>query len=755
MARVNDVTIRLLADVTKLKTGFSSAGQSIKQLSAQVQGLTQGQIKLTSAGRFYDSQRKQFISTAKAEQVITKALQKEYTRTQTAVTAVANATKAAVQAEMEKVNASKSLAQISKETIAMYSASGNSVQHFTARLVALTKGQYLLTASGKILNATTKEEAAVKEVAAAATARLSMEQTKLRAAYGQATAGMDASQKRLLDTQMAMTGLSSITGSASFAAISMGQIFQDMGQFGMGAAQGVRAITNNVQQTVQSFVLLSTMTAKGESVFKAFTGALKGPVGFLVAFSAVTGLIELFSNRAQRASKDAEKLSEAFSSLFSVVKAGDTVSISSAERLKILQDGLIALAQENQAVADAGTVTSFISDQLVTTMTDEAAAAASAADEYRGFAKQLEEQVKSAELFEQALRAREDLLGINGLRVEDLTAKNEELARKIAELAIPMSDEAQALAEQNKKLQDQADLLEFLKLKKENLVADTADRMSEAAANLEKAIAKAIELPEIKHGDLNLGVRLWTEADEEAVAKLRLATPYISEFEKEMEALDRAMTRPRAEGEGPPNIMDLLADPESLNLGDALETEADRVEKALERMNKAFQNTVRNGITDMIVGLGELASGEGNIAQKLLLPIADMAINLGKIAIGTAVALQGIKNAFESLNPAAALAAGVALVALGSLVKSRIKAAGKSGSSASSAAAASKPNFTMPNPLTSPASFHSQGMFPAATNMASFSGRFVASGRDLVAVVSAETDARQEFGFTRNIVIEG
>ena len=751
MARVNDVTIRLAADVTKLKTGFSSAGQSVRQLSAQVQALTNGQIKLTSAGRFYDAQRKQFISTAKAEQVISKGLQREYTRTQTAVTAVANATKAAVEAEVQKINASKSLAQISKETIASFSASGNAVQHLTARLVALTKGEYLLTASGQILNATTKQQAAISEVAAAATARLSMEQTNLRAAYGKATAGMDASQKRLLDTQMAMTGLSSITGSASFAAISMGQIFQDMGQFGMGAAQGVRAITNNVQQTVQSLVMLSTMTAKGESVFKAFTTALRGPVGFLVAFSAVTGLIELFSNRAQRASKNAEKLSEAFSSLFSVMKAGDAVSISSAERLKILQDGLIALAEENQAVADAGTVTSFISDQLVTTMTDEAAAAASAADEYRGFAKQLEEQVKSAELFEQALRAREDLLGINGLRVEDLTAKNEELARKIAELAIPMSDEAQALADQNKRLQDQIDLLEFLKDKKENLVADTAERMSEVAADLEKALAEDIDLPD--PDKLKLGPRLWTEADDKAVAKLRQAIPYISEFEKEMEALNRAMTRPRGEGEGPANIMDLLPDPETLNLGDALETEADKAEKALERMNRAFQNTVRNGITDMIVGLGELASGEGNVAQKLLLPIADMAIQLGKIAIGTAVALQGIKNAFESLNPAVALAAGVALVALGSAVKSRIKAAGKGASSASSAAA--RPNFTMPNPLTSPASFSSQGMFPATSNAPSFSGRFVASGRDLVAVVSAETDARQELGFTRNLVIGG
>jgi len=127
-----------------------------------------------------------------------------------------------------------------------------------------------------------------------------------------------------------------------------------------------------------------------------------------------------------------------------------------------------------------------------------------------------------------------------------------------------------------------------------------------------------------------------------------------------------------------------------------------------------------------------------------------------KLAIAQALisTYVGFTKALEQKGPlgfitgASVLAAGMAKVAA-------IRATKMSGGSGGGAGSAARPNFTMPNPLTSPASFHSQGMFPAATNMASFSGRFVASGRDLVAVVSAETDARQEFGFTRNIVIEG
>jgi len=729
MARVNDVTIRLLADVTKLKTGFSSAGQSVKQLSAQVQSLTNGQIKLTSAGRFYDSQRKQFISTAKAEQVITKALQKEYTRTQTAVTAVANATKAAVQAEMEKVNASKSLAQISKETIAMYSASGNAVQHLTARLVALTKGEYLLTASGKILNATTKEEVTLKNVAASATQRLAMEQTNLRLAYGQATEGMDAAQKRLLDTQMAMTGLSSITGSASFAAISMGQIFQDMGQFGMGAAQGVRAITNNVQQTVQSLVMLSAMTAKGESVFKAFTTALKGPVGFLVAFSLVTGAIEFFSNVAQRANKDANQLKDSFAALFQVQKTGSDVTLASSGRAELLAKAYRALSEEQKNTANASAT--FISAGVgsATKVLDEnGRALMRTSRENAAYAKSLQGVAEESKRNEEAYAALENKIGINGIRVENLTAKNKELADQLRILSEPLSDEASALDASNKILQDRINAIEELKSLQESLIEDTASRMSETAAGLEDLFQGMFELPE---GELDLGERLDTIGDQAAAMAERMR-------EVSLETEEAILNFELPDGE--------------LGLGKALETEADAAEKALERMNKAFQNTVRNGITDMIVGLGELASGEGNVAQKLLLPIADMAINLGKIAIGTAIALEGIKNAFKSMNPVAALAAGVALVALGSAVKSRIRAVGEraaSGTSSSSSAGiirgGSLSEFNVGNLYGGTPGAGSAAGFPSLSigSMApqGMQLQLVARGPDLVSAVDAQRSA--------------
>lgn len=82
--------------------------------------------------------------------------------------------------------------------------------------------------------------------------------------------------------------------------------------------------------------------------------------------------------------------------------------------------------------------------------------------------------------------------------------------------------------------------------------------------------------------------------------------------------------------------------------------------------------------------LGSIASGNSGVADlgKLFLgTIADMAVQLGKMAIGIGIAVQGIKAALSSLNPVLAIAAGVALVALGSVVKNSISNLGSSGSS--------------------------------------------------------------------------
>jgi hypothetical protein len=52
--------------------------------------------------------------------------------------------------------------------------------------------------------------------------------------------------------------------------------------------------------------------------------------------------------------------------------------------------------------------------------------------------------------------------------------------------------------------------------------------------------------------------------------------------------------------------------------------------------------------------------------------MAEGLIQVGKLAIRTGLAIEGIKVALKSMNPVLAIAAGIALVALGTYVKGRL-----------------------------------------------------------------------------------
>jgi hypothetical protein len=106
-----------------------------------------------------------------------------------------------------------------------------------------------------------------------------------------------------------------------------------------------------------------------------------------------------------------------------------------------------------------------------------------------------------------------------------------------------------------------------------------------------------------------------------------------------------------------------------------------------QQFNEQVGPIIEGGLEQMATGIGEalgqaMTSG-GNavqgLAQVLLSGIGNMATQLGQLAIGTGIAIEGIKKALQSLNPVVAVAAGIALVALGSLVKAKAAAIGKGG----------------------------------------------------------------------------
>lgn len=161
---------------------------------------------------------------------------------------------------------------------------------------------------------------------------------------------------------------------------------------------------------------------------------------------------------------------------------------------------------------------------------------------------------------------------------------------------------------------------------------------------------------------------------------------------------------------------------------------------AAEQFTEGLNQILVGGLQSVAVGvaeaIGQMAIGAGGIdavATALLTGIGNMAVQLGQMAIGVGIAVSGIKAALETLNPVVAIAAGVALVALGSAVKG---AAAKISKGKGSTPAASVGGGYTPR-SASPVQREGQQPVTVTHNVV-----MVQQGKDLVGVLTIEQTRR-------------
>ena len=157
--------------------------------------------------------------------------------------------------------------------------------------------------------------------------------------------------------------------------------------------------------------------------------------------------------------------------------------------------------------------------------------------------------------------------------------------------------------------------------------------------------------------------------------------------------------------------------------------------KEITDISKELASLVEMGVesvAESIGGLiGDLATGGDawqNFANTALSAFGDMAVSVGKMAIATGTATLGIKAALESLNGYVAIAAGAALVALGTAVKAGLRnvASGNYSASASVASASYGSTGTM------------GGGYATSAMSINITGKLTADGRDLSIVLNNE-----------------
>lgn len=122
--------------------------------------------------------------------------------------------------------------------------------------------------------------------------------------------------------------------------------------------------------------------------------------------------------------------------------------------------------------------------------------------------------------------------------------------------------------------------------------------------------------------------------------------------------------------------------------------------KSIVDLSQQLESLLTGSIENLSAGIGnligDLATGGdawGNFADMAISSFGDMAIAIGKMAVSTGVATLGIKAALESLNPYVAIAAGAALIALGSAVKAGLSNVAAGNYSASTNVASATGNY--------------------------------------------------------------
>lgn len=168
--------------------------------------------------------------------------------------------------------------------------------------------------------------------------------------------------------------------------------------------------------------------------------------------------------------------------------------------------------------------------------------------------------------------------------------------------------------------------------------------------------------------------------------------------------------------------------------GEAYAAEVQRIDALNKQMNDSFNAAIGTGVVDSIETMTDAIFGiedinPGSIFAALLTPIAESAMKAGELILAQGVAVEAFNKSLSSLQGAPAIAAGLALIATASMIKSGLKAlAGGGGYSASASVATS--SYSSPS---------ASGSSDWQVQKMVFDVNLKAKGTDLVAVLNEET----------------
>jgi hypothetical protein len=491
-------------------------------------------------------------------------------------------------------------------------------------------------------------------------------------------------------------GKSAISGGSAMTAFS--RTVQD-------APFGLMGVSNNITNLTEQFGYLKSKTGSAGGALKAMLRDLKGFGGVTLAISLVTSALLMFGDKifqtkdkAKELRDEQEKLTK---SLEDYVNGLESVSRANLEGERSAQKELVTLGLLRSQIENTTLSTNERKNAIdelrkkypdyLQNMSDENILNGGLASTYDTLTKSILKRAKATAATNMIIKNSEKLLTIESqIAAKQVEAENKqiELTKQKAKAHKTSTNVMVGGAgSYNQKLVEQKKLEKELKdiIDSKNILIGQKQTLELTNIDLEGNIDTT---------DLFKGVGVGGGIKEIFVDFKEVYKKEKEDFQELIET-DPIILADIAEGKS--------VDWEAYFNAKKAEEEALRLKEILNKFNQDASSIISNSLVHTFSGIGRaigdaLNSGSNlaeGLGKSLLSGVGGMLTQLGQLAIGVGIGIKGIKLALKSLNPAAAIGAGIALVALGSAFKSGASKIGSSsGSSGSSGGRASSNTST-------------------------------------------------------------
>jgi len=472
---------------------------------------------------------------------------------------------------------------------------------------------------------------------------------------------------------------------------------------------GIQGVGNNLQQLTANFGNLSTRVGGSKAAISAMISSLSGPAGMLLAVSAVTSLLTVYS----------DEIAEAFGSTNELAKATAEFTASAQSEITTLRNLVDISRNENLSKKVRLGAIERLNDKysqylgnldLESVRTDSVKASVDALT--TSLLKQAQVRGVQALIEEKFKDSSEDLVGLQ-LRQKDaaraVVSEIDNLRSSVAAFNNVSKD--LPFTEQIRQIQEIVNnsggsgggrlrLLSSLVSQFNESVKATENFKGELESELKpiQELLNSLTIDDLfnEFSSADNGITVYGERLKSDANKVKNEFKNLDDIFGINTSAQNTLDKFKPDFSNFQTQFNKLGDIVEFSIKDSVSKvrpELSKIEAALNDFNTSASDIINNGIANTFSGIGRaigqsLAEGGnvfGSIAKTLLNTAGQIAVQLGEVAIGIGVSMLAIKASFS--NPFTAIAAGVALVALGSalsgLANSAVSGTGSGTSSVS------------------------------------------------------------------------